>query len=325
MAERTRRAYGIDAGQLALWCTHQRPRPRRRDPARAAALRAGALRAPRRPRDHGPEAGGAAPALSRPARARRGPREPGRSRPRAEAARRSCRASWRPRRSPRCSTASPRRRRWSSATAPCSSSPTRAACARRSSSTSTSRASRSRTRRSASREKAARPGIVPAGEDGAARRRALARARPSGAAERRRRPGAVPLQERPPAVHVGRPAAPAVMGATGRDPGRDLAARAAPFVRDAPPGRRRRPAGDPGAAGPQLREHDADLHSGRVCAPEVRLHPSASPRLKRFDAGEGSLWTRTSRPSSSRICGGATRPLRIRLPVSASSSRIRRS
>ena len=60
-------------------------------------------------------------------------------------------------------------------------------------------------------------------------------------------------------------------------------------------------------------------------APEVRLHPSASPRLKRFDAGEGSLWTRTSRPSSSRICGGATRRLGIRLPGSASSSRTRRS
>ena len=57
--------------------------------------------------DHGPQAGGAAPAVSRPARARRGAREPGRPRPGAEAARRSCRASSRPRRSRRCSIASP--------------------------------------------------------------------------------------------------------------------------------------------------------------------------------------------------------------------------
>ena len=99
-----------------------------------------------------------------------------------------------------------------------------------------------------------------------------------GAAERRRRAGAVPLQVRPAAVDLRRPAAPAVVGAAGRDPGRHLTARPAPLVRHAPAGRRRRPARDPGAARPQLRQHDADLHSGRVCAPEVRLrasHPRA--------------------------------------------------
>ena len=48
--------------------------------------------------------------------------------------------------------------------------------------------------------------LVPAGEAALRARRALARARPPGAAERRRRPGAVPLQDRPPAVDVGRPA-----------------------------------------------------------------------------------------------------------------------
>ena len=325
MAERTRRAYGIDAGQLALWCSKARPRPRRRDPARAAALR----------RRCSPSAAPARP--PRPASWRR-----------CASSTASCSSTARsPRTRP---TSSPRRSAPSKlprvlapaqisalldripATTPLELRDRALfeiayACGLRAEElvdldvASISFEDEEVRVEGKGRKTRHRPGR----RGGAARRRALARARPSGAAERRRRPGAVPLQERPPAVHVGRPAAPAVMGATGCDPGRDLAARAASLVRDAPPGRGRRPAGDPGAAGPQLREHDADLHSGRVCAPEVRLHPSASPRLKRFDAGEGSLWTRTSRPSSSRICGGATRPLGIRLPVSASSSRIRRS
>ncbi len=68
------------------------------------------------------------------------------------------------------------------------------------------------------------------------------------------------LEERAAAPSVGRAAAPAALGARGRDRGRRLAPRPAPLVRDAPAGGRRGSAEHPGA--PRTRESldDAGLH-----------------------------------------------------------------
>ena len=102
----------------------------------------------------------------------------------------------------------------------------------------------------------------------------------AGAPSLRRRPTAepalLPVEVRPAPVDLRRPPPPARLGPLRRPAGRRLAARAAPLVRHPPARRRRRPAGDPGAARPRFDQHDADLHSGRVRAAEVGLRPEPS-------------------------------------------------
>ena len=198
----------------------------------------------------------------------------------------------------------PRRRRWSSATARCSSWPTRAACAPRSSSTSTRGSMDFDAEEVRVEGKGGKTRIVPVGEAAVrALTRYVERARPALATDRRRA-RAVPLQVRPAAVDARRPAAPARVVAARRAAGRRAPARAAPLVRDPPARRRRGPARDPGAARPQQHLHDADLHSGRVRAGSSRRMRG---RIRGHEQRQGHGWRPTSRRSSCGTCGAATR------------------
>ena len=112
---------------------------------------------------------------------------------------------------------------------------------------------------------------------GAALDRGLPRAGASGADHRRRRPGALPVQERKTAVHFGHPAPSASVGAARFHADRRAPARAAPLIRDAPARGRRGPAGDPGDARSRQHLHHPGLHSGRVrpASGGVRKEPPA--------------------------------------------------
>ena len=119
--------------------------------------------------------------------------------------------------------------------------------------------------------------IVPVGEPAQrALERYLQRARPA-LVSAPRRGGAVPLAPRPPAVDLRR--APPARALAPRGGGRrsDLAAHAAPLVRDPPVGGRGRPPIDPGAARPCEPLHDPALHSGGAEPPaqRVRTEPSS--------------------------------------------------
>ena len=132
-AEKTRRAYGVDLGQLAEWAAAHGIEPLELDRALAAPLRRRAVRARRGQVHRGPQAGGH-PHLLRPdGRARRARRQPGRPRRRAPRRTPTCRACSSPARSPSCSSACPAPARSSCATGRCSSLPTPRACAPRSS------------------------------------------------------------------------------------------------------------------------------------------------------------------------------------------------
>ncbi len=106
--------------------------------------------------------------------------------------------------------------------------------------------------------------MVPAGEPALrALARYVERAR-SALSDGRGEPGVVPFQVRPPPLDIGRPAAPARLGAARSRAGRSAPACPAPLVRDAPPGRWGGPPSDPGDARARKCLHDSDLHSGRV-------------------------------------------------------------
>ena len=159
-AERTRRAYGDRrrASSALLGGRAGRSTPADVDYRAAAPLRRRSWRERgAAPRTVARKLAAAARLLPRAARARRRWRpEPGRPAPGAQAPAAAA-ARARGRRGVRAAGPDPgRRRRWSCATAPCSSSPTAAACAPRSSSTSTSARSTSTPSRCASRARAAR-------------------------------------------------------------------------------------------------------------------------------------------------------------------------
>ncbi len=126
--------------------------------------------------------------------------------------------------------------------------------------------------------------LVPVGEPAqAALERYLATARPT---LQRDRAGAriVRVEDGPPAVRLGRAPPPAALAA-GRQPrGRDLAARPATLFRHPPARGRRGPAHDPGAAGPRQFVNDTALHSGRVgpVATSVRKEPPAGVAFTSF-------------------------------------------
>ena len=265
----TRRAYG------------DRPRAVRRLGRRARgiepeaigylrALRryAAALSAARRGADHGgAQARGAARASSArwSSTARSSPTRPTSCpRPSAPSA---CRGRSRPTRSPALLDRIPAdARRSSCATARCSSSPTRAGCAPRSSSPSTSSRvdfdAETGAGRGQGRQDAHRAG-----------RRARA-ARASSATSSARRPAldrrrATSARCSCPSRGAGSPPPTSAGGCerwarAGGRPGGRVPALAAPLLRDPPARGRRRSAGDPGASGPRQLSHDADLHSGRV-------------------------------------------------------------
>ena len=69
-----------------------------------------------------------------------------------------------------------------------------------------------------------------------------------------------------------------------------LSAHPAPLLCHAPARGGRRPAHDPGTARPCLYQHDSDLHSGRVEAPQAGVLALSSARVN-----EGLTWRRTSR------------------------------
>ena len=163
--------------------------------------------------------------------------------------------------------------------------------------------------------------VVPAGEHALAARRPLRRARTPRAARRRRRAGAVPVEVGKAPVDVRRAAAPAHLGAPRRAVRRCLAALAAPLLRHPPARGRCRFAGHSGDARPCEPIHDSDLHSGRVSTPEVRLRPQPSPGLMR---GSRTPWKRTSKPSSSRTSGGSTASRATSARASGWSSPTRR-
>ncbi len=133
--------------------------------------------------------------------------------------------------------------------------------------------------------KGAKTRVVPAGEHAW---RALERYLRAGPARARRRGErrALPFQERPAALDLRRPAPAKAPGA----PGGHLAAHAAPLLRHPPARRRGGPALDSGAAGPRLDKHDPDLHSGRVEAPQAGVFALSPARVN-----EGLTWTPASR------------------------------
>ena len=145
LAERTRRAYGVDLGQFAEWAAGAGARARRRPPPRRAPLRRRRSPAPAPRRRPSPASWrrSAASTTSSSAPSSVGA-EPGRARLQPEARAEAAAACSAPSRCGRCSSGSRPARRWSCATGRCSSSPTPAGCAARRSSTSTSARSTSR-------------------------------------------------------------------------------------------------------------------------------------------------------------------------------------
>ncbi len=131
--------------------------------------------------------------------------------------------------------------------------------------------------------KGGRTRVVPAGEHAwrALDRYLTPRAPCAGRGGERR---AVPVEERPPPLDLGR-AAPAQAPGPPRG---HLTPHAAPLVRHASAGRRRRPALDPGAPRARLDQHDADLHSGRVGPPQDGVRPCSPAGVT-----ESPLWRRT--------------------------------
>ena len=119
--------------------------------------------------------------------------------------------------------------------------------------------------------------LRPGGRAGAAFDRRLSGASPSGAGQRRRRPRAFPVQERKTFVDVRRPAPPAGVGAARFDADRGAPARTPSFLRNPPAGGRRGPARDPGDARSRQHLDDPGLHSGRVrpASGGVRKEPPA--------------------------------------------------
>ena len=114
--------------------------------------------------------------------------------------------------------------------------------------------------------KGGRTRVVPVGRARLARAGPLPEPRP-GRARRGREQRAVPVEERQAPVHVGRAAAAQAPG----PPRGHLAAHPAALLRHPPARGRRGPAHDPGAPGPCVHQHDPDLHSGRVEAPQDGL------------------------------------------------------
>ena len=159
-AERTRRAYANDLGQLADWAERRASwSPDAHRPPRPAPLR----RAPLRSRGASKATVARKLAAIRGLLRRAAARRRGRARTRPSwwlrrSGERSCPGCSTARRWRRCSTGSRPARRSSCATARCSSSPTPAACAARRSSTSTSARWTSTASGCGSRARAARPG-----------------------------------------------------------------------------------------------------------------------------------------------------------------------
>ena len=297
MGEKTRRAYGVDLAAARRLGRAPGPRPGRPRPPRAAPLRRRALRARRRRKSTVARKLAAIRTFYRaPRRARRAGGQPGRSGRRAQARGPTCRAcSSRPRSSELLERDPRRRRRSSCATGRCSSSPTRPGCAPRSSSTSTSASLDADAEEVRVDGKGGTTRVVPAGEHawraieptwpargprwrGRAPSRRCSSRRAAGGS-RRRTSGAGCARSC---------AAPRSQG--GRDP-----AHPAPLLRDPPAGGRRRPAQHPGAARACLDQHDPDLHSGRVEAPQDGLCAGAS-RVR--DDRRTRWWRPTSRRSS---------------------------
>jgi hypothetical protein len=144
MAEKTRRAYAIDLGQFALWCTAQAIATPPCSPAARPSPRPSRASSPRCARSSARCASTATSRTTPPTSSRR------------PSARARCPRSFATTSSQRCWTAFRPRRRSSCATARCSRSPTAAAFAPRSSSTSTSARSPS--------TKGSKTRFVPAGE-----------------------------------------------------------------------------------------------------------------------------------------------------------------
>ena len=128
--------------------------------------------------------------------------------------------------------------------------------------------------------------IVPIGESAVrALARYVERARPALQADRAEH-GVVLVQVRPAAVDQRRAAAPARVVPARRAAGWGAPARAASLVRHAPARRRRRPARHPGDAGPQQHLDDADLHPCRVREAQVRVCACASEGVRNRDGDQ---------------------------------------
>ena len=311
LAEKTRRAYGVDLGQLAEWASRAGPGARAAGLQGAAAVRRRAVRARHVALHRGPQAGLDAVVL-RPAGARGadggqpgGPGVLAQARPapaHGAQAGRADRAAGVDARLHAAGAARPRH--------------VRADLLRRP-------ARRGGRGPGPGQPGSGRRGAARGGQgrqdQGRARRRArvaraagLARARapPAGA---RGRPRAVPVQDRPQAVHVGRAAAPGGRRQARRDPGRGVPAHAPALVRDPPAGGRRGSAQHPGAARTCVDQHDPDLHSGRVAASEDgrtrRLIPEPEGQRSSGNQRQGHRATRPVAPLQ-----GKRRPARARAP-----------
>ena len=103
--------------------------------------------------------------------------------------------------------------------------------------------------------------LLPVGEPAQRALTALPRARPAGAGLRGPRAGPVPLQERPPPLQFRRHQAARPLGPGGGPGRRRLAPLAPSQLRHPPARRRRRPAHDPGVTRSCVHLHDAGLHS----------------------------------------------------------------
>ena len=127
--------------------------------------------------------------------------------------------------------------------------------------------------------------FVPAGEPALRSvTRYLERGRPAlASADERARAAA--LQVRPAPLDVRRPPPPAGLGAPRDAAGRGPSARPPALVRDPPARGRCGFAGHSGAAGPFIHIDDPGLHSGRVGAPAGRVCPESSPGIA--DRGRG--------------------------------------
>ena len=280
-AERTRKAYGTDAAELAAWATANGLDPTEVDykVLRRWAARLSQRARPRaRWRASSRRSAASSAACSSTARSR----QPGRPAAGAEAAADAAEDAQARTTSPRLLEQDPGlARRSSSAIARCSSWPTRAACAPRSSSTSTSPSIDFDAEQVRVEGKGSKTRFVPAGEHGAARRSPtyLERARPALRAptpepalflsKSGRRLSTSDVRRR---LRVwARHAAHADRRAPARPPS---------FLRHPPAGGRRGPARDPGDARSREYLDDPGLHSGRVrpATGGVREEPPAGVR-----------------------------------------------
>ena len=287
-AERTRKAYGTDAAELAAWATANEPRPHPGRLQGPAPLGRAPVAEGRRPAHDGAQARVRPHPVPLPRRARPDHVQPGRPAARRRSSRRASRRCSSPRTSSGCWRRSRPPRRWRCATARCSSWRTRPDCRAEELVDLDHTLDRVRQRTGPRRGQGIQDTLRPCGRARPAHDRRLSRARPPGAALSGPGSGAFPVQERSQALDERCSAPSSGMGEACRHADRRPPTRFEALLRHPSAGRRGGSARHSDDAGTREYLDDPGLHSGRVRAAAGSLCQESPAGL-----GNKGLWRPT--------------------------------